>query len=192
MRRNRLVWSGFGPVTQIETDISLSDINLELVDYGIRKINVDEPEKLRKFFLSLLWRASVSSLPEMREVKLTEDQERQLSDYLVSDSLLALEFFPCWLTQHHQIGFQHNQTPTKGFKNFPKNSISEGAGIPIFRFYFDGLIVHFHQIGQREFEQFSKNPLTVGFSNELFVTCVPWNKSAQLENIKAIAKESLW
>ncbi|MBN2631660.1 MAG: hypothetical protein JXR75_14110 [Rhodobacteraceae bacterium] len=138
LRRERLVWSGFGPVNRVEPDVSLSDFGPELHDYGLRRLKVEDPEKLRKFFLSLLWRASVSRLPEMGEVKLDAADEEKLTSYLRGDTTLPLSFYPCWLTQHHQVGFTHNHTPVRQVKEFPGSDGSSSKSVPIYRFYFDG------------------------------------------------------
>jgi hypothetical protein len=192
LRRERLVWSGFGPVTRIEPDVSLFDFGPELHDYGLRKLQVEDPEILRKFFLSLLWRASVSRLPEMGEVKLDVADEERLTSYLRGDSSLPLSFYPCWLTQHHQVGFTHNHTPVKQVKEIPASYGSSSKSVPIYRFYFDGLVAHFHEMGADGLPRIADNELTVGHGDQLYVSCVPWEKSAQLEKLVHIARESLW
>lgn len=192
LRQAKLVWSGFGPANRIEPDVFLSDLGSDLSDYGIRTIAVSEPEMLRRFMLSLLWRASVSQLQEMSEVQLDKDSEEQLTRYLVGDADLPLKFFPCWLTQHHQIGFPHNQTPIKWTKAIPSINGSLERQIDIYRFYFDGLVLHFHDTSSDDADEFANCTLTVGYDSELLVTCVPWDRSAQLENLKQVAQESLW
>ena len=192
LRRERLVWSGFGPINRVEPEISLSDLGPDLHDYGMRNLKVDEAENLRRFFLSLLWRASVSKLPEMDQVQLSKDDEEKLTSYLLGNAELPITFFPCWLTQHHQVGFPHNQTPTKRVKTFPSVAGSTERSVSIYRFYFDGLVSHFHEIAENDAERIAKSPLTVGFSSELAITCIPWSRSAQLENVLHVARESLW
>jgi hypothetical protein len=192
LRSQRLVWSGFGSVTRIDPDVSLSDLGPDLKDYGVRKLIVDEPEMLRRFFLSLLWRASVSRLPEMCEVKLDQSDEDSLTSYIRGDTDLPLTFFPCWLTQHHQVGFTHNHTPVKQTKTFSALETLASESIPIYRFYFDGLVVHFHDVNNESRSTITESEMTVGFGNKLYVTCIPWERSAQLENLVHIARESLW
>lgn len=145
LRGHRLIWSGFGPLSRVEPDLSLADIDVELSDYGVRKVLIEDPDMLRKFFLSLLWRASASNLPEMSEVKLDKPDEEALTTFIRGGSDLPLSFYPCWLTQHHQVGFIHNQTPVKQVKTIPDLEGSTSRSIPIYRFYFDGLVAHFHK-----------------------------------------------
>lgn len=192
LRRERLVWSGFGPINRVEPDISLSDLGPDLHDYGMRNLMVAEAENLRRFFLSLLWRASVSMLPEMDEVQLSENDQDQLASYLLGKEGLPLTFFPCWLTQHHQVGFPHNQTPIRRVKTFPSVVGSPEQAVSIYRFYFDGLVAHFHEIDEGDANRIANSPLTVGYSNELAITCIPWSRSAQLENVMHVVRESLW
>lgn len=192
LRRERLIWSGFGPVRRIEPDASLSGIGPELSDYGLRKIQLECPEILRKFFLSLLWRAANSRLPEMNEVQLGRSDAEKLTSYLVGQEDLPLAFFPCWLIQHHQVGFSHNQSPTKQVKTFQSVLGSPERSVNIYRFYFDGLVAHFHELNKDNDDQIAKNALTIGYGKELAVYCVPWSRSAQLENIMHVSRESLW
>jgi hypothetical protein len=190
LRKEKLVWSGFGPLRRIEPDIFIDNAGEALRDYGLRKVSLENVVALRKFFLSLLWRASVSNLPEMRDVKLEKVDEDALTSYLRGDTDLPLSFYPCWLTQHHEVGFIHNQTPTKGEKTFPGRDGSNPYTVLIYRFYFDGLVAHFHHSHPDDPYKFAKNSLTVGAQSELYVACVPWKRSRQLENLVGIARGS--
>lgn len=50
LRSNRMVWSGWGPVQQLDDHIITGP-------YGVRSVEVAEPDRLRLFMISLLWRA---------------------------------------------------------------------------------------------------------------------------------------
>ncbi|MGB5559916.1 MAG: hypothetical protein WBN04_18135 [Paracoccaceae bacterium] len=190
LRENRLVWSGFGPMESIRLDGKFDYIDPSLIEYGFRVIQVKNPEALRKFFLSLLWRASVSNLPEMAEVRLQEDIQTQIGHYLAGEIPLPIKFYPCTMVQHPQIGLIHNQTPTAGSKSFGNEE--RAISYDTVRFYFDGLVLNFHFSDEENALDRFENNMTVGYSQELLVPCVPWNKSRQLEGVIFTAKESLW
>ena len=96
----------------------------------------NEPSKIRKYFLSLLWRATVSSLPEFKDIVLTKNQTEKLRKIIVGEIEDELSFFPITLIQLTSEGPTHNLTPTKQ---------RVGAdGREVYRFYMNGLIAHIH------------------------------------------------
>lgn len=192
LRQHRLVWSGFGPATRVEPDILISDFAPDYKDYGLRKVQLSDPELLRRFFMSLLWRASASSLPEMQDVKLSQEDEHRLKSYLTSGFDLPLNFFPISLTQHHDIGFRHNHTPIRRSKKISPFGDDSSPTVPIYRFYFDGLVAHFHDLSSTQVNDSFINALILGHGTELLVSCVPWKRSAQFETLVHVAEESLW
>ena len=183
LRKNRLVWSGFGPVVSANVDIDIGQMAEELSGYGIRRIEVADPTYLRKFCLSLLWRASVSTLPEMQEVSLGSKMERKIARYLCDDFDLPQELLPCEMIQHHQVGFIHNQTPIKDTKEWP-TKYGNVIKTDTYRFYFDGLVLHFGIGNQTVTKQVAMSEMAVGYSTTLHVTCVPWHRSREKENLR--------
>lgn|GEM_PF-1247502 len=180
LRKNRLVWSGFGPVLSAAIDLDLGHIG-GMKGYGVRTIEVQKPQVLRKFCLSLLWRASVSSLPEMHEISLGSKMERKIARYIVDDWELSDEVFPCEMIQHHQVGFIHNQTPVKETKAYP-TEYGNTVEIGTYRFYIDGLVLHFGIDANKTTQKIALSEMTAGYSNQLHVTCIPWSKSRENEN----------
>jgi hypothetical protein len=96
------------------------------------------------FFLSLLWRAAATALREFREIKLDVDHLAKLREMLVTNNPEPLDFYPVELVQLSTIGMVHNLTPWASEKLIPAIPGRPSHSIPIFRFYFDGLVVHFH------------------------------------------------
>lgn len=190
LRSKRLVWSGFGPIVSANVDIDISDLAEGLDGYGVRYVNVDDPKKLRQFCLSLLWRASVSTLPEMSEVAIGLKLERKLARYLTGELELPLTIFPCEVIQHHQVGFPHNQTPIKD-KRDRTSRHGDILTISTYRFYFDGLVLHFNIGTHQVIQEIAKSECAVGFSDRLLVTCIPWHRSREKENLEIIVRNSI-
>ncbi|MEI8641618.1 hypothetical protein P4S68_13050 [Pseudoalteromonas sp. Hal099] len=57
-------------------------------------VNFNEPLRIRKFFLSLLWRAAVSSLPEFVDVTLSKEQIEILRKIIIGEMEDKLSVFP--------------------------------------------------------------------------------------------------
>lgn len=187
LRRHRLVWSGWGnrsSLTGHHTMIGDGPIGVRCVD-GI------EPHRLRLFFLSLLWRAAATTLEEFSEVVLAPEELEKLRSMIVNGDAAPLSFYPCQLTQLSTKGIIHNHAPLRETKYAPD---LEGNGmrsieLRIFRFYFDGLIMHMH-IGLPEgysVERLGK--LIVGADESLVLSTVSFEESLQYMNMRALVEE---
>ena len=75
LRKHKLVWSGWGDASVLPTPIALTGA----VPTGVRVVEGVDGRTLRLFFLSLLWRAAATSLPEFKEVAVPPDDRRQPS-----------------------------------------------------------------------------------------------------------------
>ncbi len=177
LRELKLVWSGWGNLTNID------DIHNKIVGtpYGIRKVMIKNKERFRKFFLSILWRSACTSLPEFSEIQLPKEDLKKLGLYLCGKEKLDISFYPAMLTQLSTIGIPHNHTPiadTKRIESEDKTSFD----IPIFRFYFDGLIVHFHRQASDNGYTAKVGNMIVGAKKELIVSTVEFEYSFQADN----------
>lgn len=179
LRHHQLVWSGWseaGALDQSHFTALPGDPG-----YGVREINGLDGERLRLFFLSLLWRAAVSKLPEFAEVKLHSSDIRRLRRMLIERDPTPLERFPVCLIQLSTKGPVHNQTPIAQRK--PRDVTKpNGSSIPIYRFYIDGLIAHIHCESSRA-EVEGLGPMLLGVEARTVVTVVPFDKSWQRENL---------
>jgi hypothetical protein len=135
-----------------------------------------------------LWRAAASKMAEFAEIDVRASNLRRLRRMLLTVEADPFHFFPMTLTQLSSKGPIHNLTPLSQRKpKFPwsKNSLS----IPIYRFYFDGLIAHFHrQSNLREIDELGD--MFVGHSNELLVPVVPFEGSWQKQNADDLIREA--
>lgn len=164
--------------------------------WGIRKVKVDEPNKLRLFFLSLLWRAAASGLPEFSEVQLPADELDKLGKMIVGQNAPAISFYPTILTQLSTMGIIHNMTPLAQVKHVPELVDPPGEStkrdIPIFRFYFDGLIAHVHRHASDDGYTQSLGDFVVGADSELTLTTVTYEHSFEHENLSCVMAETIF
>lgn len=185
LRRHRLVWSGWGADDALTT----SD-HLRIPDapgYGARRIHSLDGTRLRLFFLSVLWRAAVSELVEFGEVSLRPSDVRRLRRMLVTGHAAPLRLFPMRLIQLSTRGDVHNLTPLA--QEVPRDFEDPGKGVtPIFRFYMDGLVIHyFRKVDDRETG--ALGGMIVGGAEELFVPTVPFETSWQRSNMERLIGE---
>jgi hypothetical protein len=147
-------------------------------------VSFSEPSKIRKYFLSLLWRAAVSSLPEFKDIILSKNQIEQLRQIIVGESEDELSLFPTTLIQLTTEGPAHNLTPIKQ---------KVGAdGREVYRFYMNGLIAHIHLhnpnmavlMNPVPYDQ----PMFVGTERTIVIQ-VETDHSFQLNNLKKLTKD---
>lgn len=187
LRDHQLVWNGWREARRLPVSCSVYDAE----GRGYRIVNGFDTNQLRLFLLSLLWRAAASSLPEMSEIAVPEDDLKFFGSLLLDDDPGPVSFYPAQLIQLSTRGLTHNHTPiasTKIIPFTPPNILRKE--IPIFRFYFDGLIVHFHKHSADDGYTASLGNLVVGNTNEIAVTTVPYEISFQAANLQQSIEEA--
>jgi hypothetical protein len=105
LRRLELVWSGW---LRLETP---EWFDPKLKGFGLRMVECANPEKLRLFFLSLLWRAAASTLPEFGEINLEQDELECLRTMVREGNPRPFDFYPVNLLQIVQNELPHNLGP---------------------------------------------------------------------------------
>lgn len=180
LRKAKLVWSGWGPV------VSLNDqtITVPHLGWGIRRVQVPDKDRLRLFMLSILWRAAATSLPEFHEIRMPPADLETLRLALLNQIPPPIDFYPASLTQLSTLGVQQNLTPIAQSKPIPSLDDEPARIVPIFRFYFDGLIIHFHRQTSDDGHTQSLGPLVVGSEQAVVVSTVPYEVSFQHENLQ--------
>lgn len=187
LRRTKLVWSGWGPMMRLQTP---DFRQIEGTPWGIRKLTVRDPAKLRLFFLSLLWRAAATEREEFSEVTLAREELIQLKEMVRTGNQEPLDFYPVQLTQLSTMGLSHNHTPIASQKNIPALGEAAAHTMPIFRFYFDGLIAHFHRSHAPPAPKPQQlGSLMVGFGSELALSTVTYEESFQRANLRELMDE---
>ena len=192
LRDQKLIWSGWGPMTVLGS----YHTPIPGTPWGLRKIKVDDPDRLRLFFLSLLWRAAASELPEFSEVVMPAVDLDQLRKMLVSQSLEPISFYPIVLTQLSTMGIIHNMTPLAQVKHIPELAGPQdeptARDIPIFRFYFYGLVAHVHRHAVDDGYSKKLGDFFVGAAGELTVTTVTYQHSFEHENLSYVMAETIF
>lgn len=192
LRDQKLIWSGWGPMTGLGS----YHTPIPNTPWGFRKVKVDDPNKLRLFFLSLLWRAAASELPEFLDVIMPAGDLEQLREMLVSQSLGPISFYPTTLTQLSTIGIIHNMTPLAQVKRVPEQADQPdeltAKDIPIFRFYFDGLVAHVHRHAADDGYSKELGDFIVGAEGELTLSTVTYQHSFEHENLSYVMAKTIY
>ena len=100
-----------------------------------------------------------------------------------------LSFYPVTLIQLSTRGEIHNTAPIFVTKPVPVVGDLPSRKIPMFRFYFDGLIAHIHRQNADEHAH-ELGELVVGAGAEAKVVTVPYEKSFEKENLGHVIRES--
>jgi len=148
LRRVKLIWSSWGPMTQPPGVVPTSS---EL-GWGYREIDFRDPKRLRLFFHSLLWRAAASKRRELSDITLAPDELERIRLAIIGELELDDEFFPVSLIQISTVGEIHNNGPsrlTKEVRDWEGDPETVLYKIPFFRFYFEGLVAHLHIRGEQ-------------------------------------------
>lgn len=176
LRRLKLLWSSWNG------KVLLDDQSIDWIaqEWGVRKVSPSDPQKLRLFFLSLLWRAAVTDQIGFTSITLSSERLEKLKLMVVTGDPNPTTAFPVTLIQLSTDGGWHNSTPTKEIKTY---SDEDGDySVSSFRFYFDGLIVH---IDDDETDPVKSRwgKAAVGASNDCAVLIRPFEGSAQEQRL---------
>lgn len=140
--------------------------------------------KIRRFFLSILWRAAVSSLPEFDEIYLPDNKVEKLRKIILGEIDDEQSFFPIALVQLVGKGPAHNLIPIR--QTIGKDEKE------IFRFYMNGLVAHVHLTDPKLAVVMNplpyNHPMFIG-SKQTIVCQVDTMSSWQLNNLAKLAKE---
>ncbi|AZO08393.1 MULTISPECIES: hypothetical protein [unclassified Mesorhizobium] len=185
LRKAKLVWSGWGPMTR------LPDIRqIPATGWGIRELSGVDWRLLRVFMLSLLWRAGATEREEFGDIEIPSDDLNTLRRMVLERTPDPIEFYQTELTQLSTMGFEHNHTPIAMTKTIPGLDGEPEYEVPHFRFYFDGLIVHFDRRPIDEIIHRPLGELVLGYSDTLIVTTVTYQESFQRQNLELIQAEA--
>jgi hypothetical protein len=137
---NGLVWRNFPPKEGVERSEAIGDWGLELI-----KVRGLDTKKLRLFFLSILWRSSVSKRMGFENVELPASHLERLRQIVAGEMDGEMRDFPVVLILMTTRGEAQNHTPIKDEIDMSEID-STMDNLPIFRIWLDGLIAH---IGQK-------------------------------------------
>ena len=183
LRRLKLNWSSWGVAKPIFQKIPVSANH-----HSFRKIAVSDAEKLRKFILSILWRAAASNIEAMSFVKASAEQLELLRKIVLGIQPIEMHHFPTSVIQLTTVGEAHNHSPYNDVKRQPAMLGVSEIEYAIVRLYFDGVIFHIHW--NDDDLELSDHMGFLGASDHLLVTGVSYEASFQYENLLINAYES--
>ena len=147
---------------------------------------------MRKFFLSLLWRAAASDLHEMSFVSLPQHDINILREYIAFDKILAKNFYPVELFQLSTVGEIHNHTPIMKTKAVPSGIEGVFSPVDFVRFYFDGLIAHI-RVGATALDHVERfGPLFLGQQKETGVVTISYETSLQRDTLEFLRNKTVF
>lgn len=190
LKRLKLIWQSWGPMAAITGPVLRDEKCTVTNGTGFRLVEFSQPRKFQRFLLSLLWRASATSLNEFGEVSLPASQERRLRQVVRGERTPELEFYPAILIQLSTIGLSHNMAPIVETKMGVQLGRYRTRDAQIIRFYMDGLIVHFHSVPHREVLD-GLTPQIVGAAESTAITLMPFESSWQRRNLAALVGSAL-
>ncbi len=189
LRKHRLIWSGWGSASDLQDGDRIPG-----TPWGLRKVKISNPKRLRLFFLSLLWRAAASNRFEFGEVVLPSEDLENLRQMLLNENPEPPSFYPAMLTQISTLGVIHNLVPLAQIKIVPSVDGGRDQKIPIFRFYFDGLVAHVHRQSSDSGVTAELGPMVVGGEADLVISTVTYEHSFERTNLDVLRAEAfrLW
>ena len=185
LRTHKLVWSGWGEAKTLG-----EHHEMYAHPFGVRSVELDTA-RLRRFFLSLLWRAAASTRPECAEIVVPLADLEQLRRAVLGEIDPPLNFYPAQLTQLSTRGLMHNQAPHRATQDVPNLDAPDEPWTtrPTFRFYMDGLIAHMFADARPVEYVGDVGNLIVGAAPTLLVSTVTFEHSLQAREMMAILGE---
>jgi hypothetical protein len=179
LRKHKLIWTSWDDTRFLDSE---DHRKFSGTDWGLRRIPGLNAKKLRLFILSLLWRATVTNLREFAEIVLPQRELEKLRVMVLNGQDKPVSFFPIQLAQLSTKGVKHNHTALAGDRTIPTLDGKPARTEPVFRFYFDGLVV---LITRKSFdENIAKlGKLVLGNDDELWVTTIRYEGSRQQQII---------
>ncbi len=126
LRNQRLVWSGWGDDGALVDHRPINNV------FGVREVSLDT-EKLRLFFLSLLWRAGANRMLEFQEIDPPASHLEIIRAALLGRGMPEIDFYPVQVTQISTKGDVHNHAPIRATKYIPNLDAPNDGGV-LFRF----------------------------------------------------------
>lgn len=187
LRKHKLVWSGRAAYDELP---GVKWANAEKTR-GVRVIKGIDGDRLRLFFLSLLWRAAASERPEFREITLPAEDLEKIRKMIMERESNPWSYYPFYLTQFSTIGERHNHAPIATTLDITNASGVKVGVMATYRFYFDGLIAH---VRRREFDEtFCLEPDRTFNDDTVLLAVIPFEGSLQQRRLtEAMIEAACW
>ncbi len=174
LREHHLIWDSWA-INQELSSVTKNEVFLDAEEDGARIVKFSDLDKIKVFFLSLLWRCAASKRPEMKDVVLSTDEIEKLRKIVNGEKFELEKLFPITLIQLSTKGPIHNRTPYTEIASFGIRKIRQA------RIYFDGLIA---RIGI-DINDDSLSSLN-GNEKKSLILCKNYENSLQNEHIQAL------
>jgi hypothetical protein len=191
LRRLRLVWSGWGADQE---QLSAEDgVIYDGERATFRLVRFPQPEMLRLFFISLVWRAAASSRPELRLVNLAPDDEEDLRLRVLAQNPGRPEDYPIHLFQIVTRGVAHNRTPILERTPVPIPTVDNPQGVQTWhvRVYLDGMVAWIY-LARGVAIALDVLNTCLGFAEETPVMAHEFERSRTWENFEEVTHFAMW
>lgn len=178
LRRHKLVWSSWG---DDELLLPLSHQESSESEGNWRYVEFSDPERMRLFCLSLLWRAAVTQQPGFDTITLSGERLEIIRSMLLSNRATPFNYFPINLVQLTTKGGWHNQTPIKQVVDYEEPDGTQSK-VGVYRFYMDGFIIRINDDLEDPIKDRHKG-VALGESQNQLVITIPYEGSFQNELI---------
>lgn len=185
LRANKLVWSGWGSAQQLDS----VDLKFESGRPAWRLVKMEEVDTLSLFFQSLAWRAAASQMAEFAEITVKPDVLEDLRRRVVTQDPGPAQDYPIQLFQMITRGLDHNRTPLLEEKFVPMRGLAP-VRIRYIRFWFDGLVAHFHLDPRGLTTDYLAT--TLGGADPCIVFVHEFEASRAFDNIKEMVATVAW
>lgn len=148
-----------------------------------------DSQALRKFFLSLLWRSTNTSLPGFKEIRLDVMSRTKLSRIVSGQVQPHPTDFPITLVALNTKGQPQNLSPIRDKIFVPQIADGLKSELKIFRFFVDGLIAH---IGRKSMDAKLREcwrGRVLGVDSPTVIVSRPYEGSWQEQNIQFLQEE---
>jgi hypothetical protein len=181
-----LSWRHF-PLTDDAERAGIGAFESELVTIPI---TAEDAAALRLFFLSVLWRCAVSSRVEFAEIFLGEAATEKLRKIVLGIEQPSDSDFPSVLVLLTSQGEPQVHSPLAQTIDMKALGF-DLPNVPIFRFFFDGLIVHMgRQLDDKNLLD-AWGPRVVGTQPKLILIGRPYDGSSQEVNLNHLKRTLL-
>jgi hypothetical protein len=184
LRKHSLIWSGWGSTSTLPPHHPTQTPT----GWGARLVSAIDFVRLRLFLQSLLWRAAATERGEFSEIDLPPEDLEVLRIAVLDGRATPLEFYPATLLQISTRGLAQNMVPLAQMMRVPNLPGLGARHCRIFRFYLDGLVVHFHRQVSGSIDAI--RPSVVGAGDTLLVGSVTYERSFQRETLGHFLRES--
>ena len=179
LRNHQLIWSGWQGSTINSDDLILANDGIGL---RVIKFQKKDANDLQLFFLSLLWRAGATKIPEFDTVKLDQSIIEDLRQRLLNKDCEIFDDYPVMLFPIITKGYEHNRTPIT--ERYTQDGIESLKNRLYVRFYFDGLVAYIF-LPQNNLTTDTQNNTQALFVNDssTLVFCRSFDGSRTLDNL---------